>query len=78
MKISLLRSIKLSPAQKFETLRLEHCKSVEETALQLKLSVSNYTEIENGTMYPTERMIRKVAKHYKLSYDEFLAVGENR
>lgn len=78
MKISLLRTIKLSPAQKFEALRLEHCKSVEETAFQLKLPVASYMELENGDTYPTERMIRKIAKHYGLSYDGFLAVGETQ
>ena len=76
MKISLLRKMKLSTAEKFAALRLAHCKSVEETALQLKLTVARYTDIENGTIYATERMIRKIAKYYRLTHDEFLVMGE--
>ncbi|WP_316814461.1 helix-turn-helix transcriptional regulator [Pedobacter nyackensis] len=78
MKISLLRTINLTPAQKIVELRLKHDISILELAAKLRLTVSTYKELENGNSYPTERMIRKIAKQYGLTYDEFLAVGENK
>lgn len=68
--------MRLTLGQKFKLLRQNTQKDKREIAVYLKLSLITYTKIEDDFIYPTDRMINKIAKLYDLNYEAFLDVGE--
>jgi transcriptional regulator with XRE-family HTH domain len=69
-------TMQLTFGQKFKMLRQMANRTEAETAVLLKKSVDTYTRLENDFIYPTESMLRKVAKLYNITYQELLACGE--
>lgn len=69
-------SLKLTFGQKFKSLRQLSGKTEAEIAELLKKPEATYISLEHDRIYPTESMIRKVAKLYKISYQELLTYGE--
>lgn len=70
------QTMKLTFGQKFKLLRQMTGRIEAETAELLKKPVDYYIRLEENFTYPTESMLRKVAKLYQISYQELLAYGE--
>lgn len=70
------KEMNLSFGQKFWMLRQIVGRSETETAYLLKKSLGSYLKHENDFLFPTETLLRRVAKLYGLSYQELLEFGE--
>lgn len=71
-----MNNMKLTLGEKFTFLRENAKRTVKETAEYLNLAVSTYEKMEGDFIYPADRLIKKAAKLYELTYDELLALGE--
>jgi transcriptional regulator with XRE-family HTH domain len=68
--------MKLTIGEKFQFLRGKAQKTETEIAEQLKLNLTTYNKMEEDFLYPADHVIRKVASLYDMTYEAFLAVGE--
>lgn len=71
------KELNLTFGQKFTLLRQYAQRTETETADLLKKPVETYVKYENDNLYPTESLLRRVAKLYGLSYNELMVVGES-
>lgn len=62
--------------QKFRSLREVSGRTQAETAVLLKKPVLTYIKLEEDFLYPTESMLRKIAKLYNITHQELIAYGE--
>lgn len=70
--------MKLTLGEKFQFLRQNAKKTEKEIAKELNLALTTYRKIEEDFLYPTDSLINKAAKLYGITYEEFLAVGEEQ
>lgn len=75
MKVN-YENMKSTFGQKFKSLRKLSGRTEAEVAELLKKPVATYIGLEDDSIYPTESIIRKVAKLYGISYRELFAYGE--
>jgi transcriptional regulator with XRE-family HTH domain len=75
MKVN-YNTMQLTFGQKLKMLRQMTGRSETETAFLLKKTAESYLKYEDDFLYPTESMLRKVAKLYHITYQELLAYGE--
>ena len=68
--------MKLTLGEKFQFLRGKAKKTESEIAEQLKLKLTTYQKMEEDFIYPSDHVINKVVSLYDMTYDAFLAVGE--
>lgn len=68
--------MKLTLGEKFQIGRQNAERTELEMAKALNLALPTYEKIENDFLYPTENLISKVAKFLGVTYEEFLAIGE--
>lgn len=69
-------NMQLTFGEKFMQLRKTTGRTLAETAVLLNKPLISYIKLENDFLYPTESMLRKVAKLYDITYQELLAYGE--
>lgn len=75
MKVN-YENMQLTFGQKFKSLRQLSGRTEAETAELLKKPVVTYLRLEEDNIYPTESILRKIAKLYKITHQELSAYGE--
>ncbi|SMD17834.1 helix-turn-helix domain-containing protein [Pedobacter nyackensis] len=69
--------MKLTLGEKLQFLREKAKKTETEVAEQLKLNLTTYQKMEEDFLYPADHVISKVVSLYDMTYEAFLAVGED-
>ena len=69
--------MKLTLGEKLQFLREKAKKTETEVAEQLKLNLTTYQKMEEDFLYPADHVINKVVSLYDMTYEAFLAVGED-
>lgn len=70
------QTIQLTFGKKFKQLRELSGRTAQETATLLKKPIGSYLKLEADFLYPTESMLRRIAKLYNITYQELIMYGE--
>lgn len=64
--------IQLPFAQNFQNLRKKHNLSISEMSKILNISENDISELETGTLIPSEKLINKICKEFMISEDDLM------